>query len=154
MCGGFLRHGIDFTNQYVLSFIDSMRASGLSWAILILDVVAAFESLQRFFVFAATPSDEQIATVFKQVGFDQIVFSGFVDALQEPNAFAQAGVSGILAKLVCASHPFSWYSLKGLGEFVATRQRTKPGDLLGDFVFAYHCQDSKTHSFQIIYQCF
>jgi len=102
-----------------------------------LDVTAAFESLRRFYVFGDRPSDENIAAVFRATGFGSDIFREFCEVASGPSAFAQSGVPAIIDKLIAASHSLSWYSFEGLDEFVLTQQGSKPGDPLGDIVFAF-----------------
>lgn len=137
MCGGFEHRGVDFASLYINGFQDYARKHGLSWAVLFLDVSAAFESLQRFFVYGARISDAEAVGIFKACGMMPEMFEEFRQVLLDPTAFEQAGVPRVLQKLVEASHLVTWYSFSGLDTFVATRQGAKPGDPLGDIIFAF-----------------
>jgi len=137
MCGGIMSRGTDFASIYVNAFQDFARYRRASWAIVFLDVKAAFESVQRPFLFGSRVSDEQVAGVFRQCGMPAQVFAQFRDAIQSPGALQEAGVPSVLCKLVEASHAITWYSFNGLDTMVATKQGVKPGDPLGDILFAF-----------------
>jgi len=137
MCGGFLRRGADFASLYLINFIEAARHLGQSWGILFLDVSAAFESMQHFFVFSAPPSDEHIASIFNTCGFSHSIFQEFVTNVAQPHACTSAGVPHVLAKLIASAHCLSWFSCNGLDTYVASRQGAKAGDPLGDITFAF-----------------
>jgi len=82
MCGGFQRRGTDFACLYLSGFYDYARYHNKSYAVLFLDVSAAFESMQRFFVFGPKVSDHHIATVFAKCNFPQSVWPEFLHVKQ------------------------------------------------------------------------
>jgi len=137
MCGGFLNRGTDFATLFLAGFYDLARMIEQSWAVLFLDVASAFESLQRFFVFRSQVSDAQAATIFKKCNMPLEAWLEFQNALRDPCAFQASGVSNILDKVVACAHASTWYTFDGLDTFVLTEQGSKPGDPLGDIIFAF-----------------
>jgi len=137
MCGGFQKRGTDFASLFMHGFFDHARMAELSWAVLYLDVTSAFESLQRFYVFNGRVSDCKAAELFRKCNMPPEVWHEFTEVLKAPNAFFEAGVPLVLCKLIQAAHATTWYSFEGLSTVVLTEQGTKPGDPLGDIIFAF-----------------
>ena len=67
---GFNHAGADFGIMAFIAFRDLCFSKKLAWGILFLDVVAAFESLQRFFVLGERISDANICRQFSDLGFE------------------------------------------------------------------------------------
>ena len=59
----------------------------LAWGILFLDVVAAFESLQRFFVFGERISDANICFFSYDLGFEVDIFDDCITNICAANVF-------------------------------------------------------------------
>lgn len=137
MCGGFLRRGADFASIYLFNFVECARRAKLFWALLFLDVSAAFESLQYVFVFEDHLSDQVVCSIFSKCNFSHSVFHQFVKVINNDTAFIDAGVPRILSKLVQSAHALSWFSCEGLDTYVVARQGSKAGDPLGDILFAF-----------------
>jgi len=137
MCGGFQRRGTDFASLYLSAFYGYAWVNGKNYAVLFLDVSAAFESLQRVFAFEGVVTDSQAQSIFMQCNMPASVWPDFVDALREPEAFRASGVPSILSKIVGVAHGSTWYSIEGLSEFVLAEKGSKPADPLGDIIFAF-----------------
>jgi len=137
MCGVFLRRGTDFAGLFLKTLFEASRAMKESYGALFLDVSAAFESLQHWFVFGSRPSDTAIASVFARLGFGQDIFQEFRAESLAPAAFCRAGVPSVLNKLIASAHRVSWFSTGGLQNVAVATQGSKAGDPLGDIVFAF-----------------
>jgi len=137
MCGSFLKRGTDFATLLMKSFTNYAQEMKHSWGAIFLDVSAAFESLQHFFIFNQTPTDHQVHAVFSKFGFNENMYAEFVQAVQAKSAFEEAGVPPALANVVAAAHQISWFSTEGLRDIVIAHQGCKAGDPLGDLIFSF-----------------
>ena len=137
MCGGFGGKSIDTAALYVQSFVAIAVNRKLRWGIFFTDITAAYESLQRFFVFGDKISDQEAISIFNRYNFDKSVFDDFIRVLSSDNAFDQAGVPIILHKLIAAAHECNWFSCEGVKEILITKQGTRAGSPLGDIIFAF-----------------
>lgn len=137
MCGGFLRRGAGFASIYFFNFVEFARSARMQWAALFLDVSAAFESLQYFFVMTGPISDQQACAIFDKCNMSRNIFTQFLSLIKSNNAFVEAGVPSVLAKLIHSAHIVSWSSWDGLNSFLVAQQGAKAGDPLGDILFAF-----------------
>ena len=63
----------------------------LAFVAFFMDIVAAFDSLQRMFVFGYVITDAQALGIFARLGWKPDIFQDFLAQLQSPGAF-QAGL--------------------------------------------------------------
>ncbi len=63
-------------------------------------MAAAFESLQRFYVFGGDITDTMAIRIFGKLGFSKVIFNMFKDIIKEPRAFEAAGIHHVLNHIV------------------------------------------------------
>ena len=137
MCGGFCSRGTDFASLYLSAFLSIASALKKHWAVLFLDVIAAFEAMQRFFVFGEQISDIEAHRIFSKLGFKEEALLEFMNCLNSPHAFKQAGIPSVLSKLVGSIHQNNWYATEGLEKLTTSTQGARAGTPLGDISFAF-----------------
>lgn len=110
-CGGIDGRGADIASWRLCQTQLYLIHSGISYAILFVDVKAAFDTLCR-----------------------DIVFQGSAE-LPYGSSMHNAGVDPVAARLAVESHTGTWFSLRGSGQTSSFTRGCQQGDPLGDITY-------------------
>ena len=141
MCGGLAGRGTDVAAHTLRVAFDLASTRRRSIGIFFCDIIAAFYEMAREVVLGTVESDEDIARIFKSVGYNPDEMRGFIARVRGGGVLRHAGVPGHLAAAVGEAHRGSWFPTEGLMGVSRSRRGSLPGDPLGDVVFNFLMAD-------------
>ena len=130
--------GVDHVHLQLEAYSDWAWHEKRSFCVLFVDVASAYYQALRPFVVGGTLTDEQIARLFLNNGWQPSFLHDFVAALQASCAFDQAAVSSHLQCQARSCLQATRFSLRNLPDTLThTSRGTRPGNPMADLLFAY-----------------
>ncbi|CAE6969206.1 unnamed protein product [Symbiodinium sp. CCMP2456] len=135
--GGLPRRPVTLAAQVVRLHQAWNRDSGLSHAVIFLDLREAFYRIVRPLVTGFQGSDEEIAHILASVSLPHGVMHDLKAHLESTSLFERAGSSPWTAAATCEALQHTWFRFEQ-GELVTeTGIGTRPGDNLADLIFSF-----------------
>ena len=102
---------------------------------LFIDIASAYYSLLRQLAMDVEPTDENILTLLKRLGYPDGHIQAVAEKLEEPSAMEDLQVPPHLRAVLGEFHSSTWFRLKNDSSIVATARGTRPGDSLADILW-------------------
>ena len=133
--GGLPRYPVQFPAHVVRAFQSWQRSQ--SHAVLFLDLREAFYRVCRPLLHDCTPSDIELAAIFKSLGLPPAVFRDFCANVLNGSVLGSADAPDWLRRVLGVVTQHTWFRLPEQLDVVRTSLSSRPGDNLADVLCFY-----------------